>query len=247
VDVVEQAKPGKMPYIYSERKAKLVMKKVPYDPDIDLPKVLDEIQRARKTCHMADLVDFKIIPASKEAEAKQVKIYLLYPFTFEALIDESEGKGLDLEHSMTYLCGILDAINSFHKVEYIPGDIKSNNIALTSSKVVKLIDFGNLAKIRNIKRKSTVNSYYRFDNMRAMEKTDLWAIGCIYVEMLLGKTMRETSSSDLQEDIARAKKEIETAFPKYAEQINKMLDSFFELDNDVAAETLLEHTLFKGR
>jgi serine/threonine protein kinase len=245
-EVVEQAKPGKMPYIYREGKAGLVQKKVPYDPGIDLPKVLAEIQRSRKTCHIADLLDFEIIPGTKEAEAKQVETYPLYESTLEDLIEETEGKGLGFEHSTTYLFGILDAIASFHKAGYIHGDIKPNNIALTSSKVVKLIDFGNIAKIRNIKRKSSVNSYYRFDNMRAMEKTDLWAAGCVYVEMLLGKTMRESSSSDLREDMARARKEIETLFPKEAELINLVLDSLFELDKDVAAETLLEHSLFKG-
>jgi serine/threonine protein kinase len=246
-DVEDQKEQGEMPYLYHKGKTELVLKKTPYDPEIDLPKVLDEIQSARKTCHVAKLLDFKIIPATKEAEAKQVETYPLYRYTLEALIEESKGKGLGLENSTIYLYGILDAIASFHKAGYIHGDIKPNNIALTTSKVLKLIDFGNIVKIRNIKRKSSTTPYYRFDGMRAMEKTDLWAAGCIYVEMLLGKTMRESSSSDPQKDIAKAKKEIEVAFPKDTAQINGVLDSLFELDKDVSAETLLRDTIFEGR
>ena len=90
---------------------------------------------------------------------------------------------------------IADGLDAAHKEGIIHRDIKSSNIMITDSGVVKVMDFG-LAKLKGTskltKMGSTVGTiaYMSPEQSRSDEvdnRTDLWSLGVVLYEMLTGK------------------------------------------------------------
>lgn len=249
----KQKEPGGMPHVFTYQRpgegvaVKLIQKRTAIDPDINLPDVLAKIHEIRPTIHIISLLDYTEVRKRASTNPERVETYPMCKHTLDELLHSKHGKGLGLEDSATYLYGILDGIASLHKAGYIHGDLKPNNVALTAAKVVKIIDFGALAKIVKVKQPSTANEYYRFDKACEMDKTDLWAIGCMFVEMLTGSTMRSAKNSDVDKDLAKSMISIIELFPTASADIIDLLKKLMEREKHVDPEELLEHRFFVGR
>ena len=90
---------------------------------------------------------------------------------------------------------IADGLEAAHNEGIIHRDIKSSNIMITDSGIVKVMDFG-LAKVKGTskltKMGSTVGTiaYMSPEQSRSDEvdnRTDLWSLGVVLYEMLTGK------------------------------------------------------------
>lgn len=89
----------------------------------------------------------------------------------------------------------LDAAKFIHSKDCVHRDIKPENILLTKDGVVKVCDFGFARKIDS----STLTDYVATRWYRAPEllvgdtdygfQVDIWAIGCVYIELITGSPL----------------------------------------------------------
>ncbi|MFT5142242.1 MAG: serine/threonine protein kinase [Rhodothermales bacterium] len=112
------------------------------------------------------------------------------------LSDVLTGQPLPLERTLDIVKQLLKAIRRAHEAGVIHRDIKPQNIMVASTGEVKVTDFG-LAKLRHADMASTMTQgvvgtlyYMSPEQIRGEEldgRTDLWAIGVVLFEMLVGK------------------------------------------------------------
>ena len=98
-----------------------------------------------------------------------------------------------------YLKGILEGISYLHKKKIIHRDLKPENILIGANDTVKLTGFG-LARGTGVPIQTYTNEvvslWYRAPDILLGSKMyensiDLWSIGCIFGEMLLGRNLFE--------------------------------------------------------
>jgi serine/threonine protein kinase len=237
---VKRYERGEMPSIMTEKSQsgvyQLVLKRV---TGPDTSEALEKIKQKRRSQHIA-------FPKFQRSIGQtHIEAFTKYPTTLYTELKKSRGTGFPIWRTAKILFGILDAISSFHEAGYIHGDVKPDNIAMTYGKV-KLIDFGHTSSISIKKMESTANKYYSRKGSWESPSTDLWAIGCIFIEMLLGRKMR-LNDNDSDEAIAvNSKSEI---IEKYPENSQVIIDLIAELLADIPkkAVELLQHTFFNSR
>ncbi|GFZ04012.1 mitogen-activated protein kinase kinase kinase 21 [Actinidia rufa] len=125
--------------------------------------------------------------------------------TLADLIKKSGGSGLSESDVRYYARSILRGINHIHKLGYVHCDLKPENILLLPKKngvgakfKVKIGDFG-LAKRASQNKKRKLDPYMRGTPMYLSPEvvtdciqeppSDIWAFGCIVLEMLTGKPL----------------------------------------------------------
>eukprot|EP01060_Flectonema_neradi_P041366 TRINITY_DN979_c1_g1_i1.p1 TRINITY_DN979_c1_g1~~TRINITY_DN979_c1_g1_i1.p1 ORF type:complete len:577 (+),score=119.27 TRINITY_DN979_c1_g1_i1:53-1783(+) len=97
----------------------------------------------------------------------------------------------------TYTEQILQALQYLHSEGYIHRDLKASNILINTSSVVKVGDFGTCHRMENLRTQkheiehSQVGTPSFFPPERILEKkigpqTDIWALGCVILEMVNG-------------------------------------------------------------
>jgi len=129
-------------------------------------------------------------------------------------IVDSKGRGLPVETSVVFARQIADAIAAAHERGIVHRDLKPGNIKITAGGVVKVLDFG-LAKFDaaavatpgsggiEVTHSPTVlpgatragvilgtAAYMSPEQARGMavdHRTDIWAFGCVLLEMLTGR------------------------------------------------------------
>ncbi|XP_047241199.1 cyclin-dependent kinase-like 2 isoform X4 [Girardinichthys multiradiatus] len=127
--------------------------------------------------------------------------YLVFEFVDRTLLDELEQKssGLDLNTCQQYLFQILRAANFCHQQNVIHRDIKPENILISQEGVVKLCDFGFARTIASPSEGGVYTDYVATRWYRAPEllvgdikygkPVDVWALGCLLIEMLTGQPL----------------------------------------------------------
>ncbi|MED6290813.1 Cyclin-dependent kinase-like 2, partial [Characodon lateralis] len=127
--------------------------------------------------------------------------YLVFEFVDQTLLDELEQKssGLDLNTCQQYLFQILRAANFCHQQNVIHRDIKPENILISQEGVVKLCDFGFARTIASPSEGGVYTDYVATRWYRAPEllvgdikygkPVDVWALGCLLIEMLTGQPL----------------------------------------------------------
>ncbi|CAI9766174.1 unnamed protein product [Fraxinus pennsylvanica] len=178
------------------------------------------------------------------------------------------GKGLSESEVRVYARSILQGLNHIHGIGYVHCDLKPDNILLVHSgrrtRVsefrAKIGDFG-LAKRAQGNKKRKLEPYWRgtprylapeavVDNVQEFP-SDIWAFGCIVLEMLTGKPPWDGEKESNAEDILCKIKDGHE-LPKIPSEISKEARNFlkgcfvrkpmFRL----TAEMLLNHPFLEG-
>uniref|UniRef100_A0A8C3RYP0 Cyclin-dependent kinase-like 3 n=1 Tax=Chelydra serpentina TaxID=8475 RepID=A0A8C3RYP0_CHESE len=141
-----------------------------------------------------------------EVFRQKKKIHLVFEFIDHTVLDELQhySHGLDNKRLRRYLFQILRAIEYLHSNNVIHRDIKPENILVSQTGITKLCDFGfarTLAAPGDIYTDYVATRWYRAPELVLKDTTygkpvDIWALGCMIIEMATGKPYLP-SSSDL--------------------------------------------------
>jgi NIMA (never in mitosis gene a)-related kinase len=108
-----------------------------------------------------------------------------------ALIKNRRGQLFKESQALQYFVQISLAMKHVHDRKILHRDLKSQNIFLTSSGVIKLGDFGIARVLRNTGELAATQigtPYYMspeiMDSKRYNSKTDIWSLGCVLYELL---------------------------------------------------------------
>ncbi|XP_044197876.1 probable serine/threonine-protein kinase MARK-A isoform X1 [Thunnus albacares] len=127
--------------------------------------------------------------------------YLVFEFVERTLLDDLEqnSNGLDLNTSRQHLYQILRATAFCHQQNIIHRDIKPENILISQGGVVKLCDFGFARTMASPAEGGIYTDYVATRWYRAPEllvgdtkygkPVDVWAVGCLLIEMLTGQPL----------------------------------------------------------
>ncbi|XP_054457383.1 uncharacterized protein LOC129093395 [Anoplopoma fimbria] len=127
--------------------------------------------------------------------------YLVFEFVERTLLDDLEqnSSGLDLNTSRQYLYQILRAAAFCHQQNIIHRDIKPENILISQGGVVKMCDFGFARTMTSPAEGGVYTDYVATRWYRAPEllvgdtkygkPVDVWAVGCLLLEMLTGQPL----------------------------------------------------------
>ncbi|XP_073331662.1 uncharacterized protein [Pagrus major] len=127
--------------------------------------------------------------------------YLVFEFVERTLLDDLEQNpnGLDLNTSRQYLYQILRAAAFCHQQHVIHRDIKPENILISQGGVVKMCDFGFARTMTSSSEGGVYTDYVATRWYRAPEllvgdtkygkPVDVWAVGCLLIEMLTGQPL----------------------------------------------------------
>uniref|UniRef100_A0A3Q4BAM6 mitogen-activated protein kinase n=1 Tax=Mola mola TaxID=94237 RepID=A0A3Q4BAM6_MOLML len=127
--------------------------------------------------------------------------YLAFDFVEQTLLDDLEKKpnGLGLNTSRLYLYQILRAAAFCHQQQIIHRDIKPENVLISQGSVVKLCDFGFARTMTSPAQEGVYTEYVATRWYRAPElqvgdtkyakPVDVWAVGCLLIEMLTGQPL----------------------------------------------------------
>ena len=104
-------------------------------------------------------------------------------------------KGLPEEQAIEYMTQILTGYLNFARKDIIHRDLKPANILMTAEQSLKIADFGFAIKAVDAHKSSKYNIgsplYMAPESLRRNEytlKTDIWALGVIFYELLTGET-----------------------------------------------------------
>ncbi|CAI9766173.1 unnamed protein product [Fraxinus pennsylvanica] len=188
--------------------------------------------------------------------------------TLSDRIKKLGGNGLSESEVRVYARSILQGLNHIHGIGYVHCDLKPDNVLLVHSGRrtrdyvfrAKIGDFG-LAKRAQGNKKRKLEPYLRgtpeylapeavVDNVQEFP-SDIWAFGCIVLEMLTGKPPWNGENESNAEDILRKIKE-GCVLPNFPNNISKEARDFlkgcfvrkpmFRL----TAEMLLNHPFLEG-
>ncbi|XP_008067241.1 cyclin-dependent kinase-like 2 [Carlito syrichta] len=130
---------------------------------------------------------------------KKKRWYLVFEFVDHTILDDLElfPNGLEYEVVQKHLFQIINGIGFCHSHNIIHRDIKPENILVSQSGVVKLCDFGfarTLAAPGEAYTDYVATRWYRapellVGDVKYGKAVDVWAIGCLVTEMLMGEPL----------------------------------------------------------
>ncbi|KAJ4918331.1 hypothetical protein JOQ06_006532 [Pogonophryne albipinna] len=177
------------------RRLVAIKKFVDSDDDKTVKKIaLREIKLLRQLRH-DNLVNLL------EVWKRRRRWYLVFEFVERTLLDDLEQNptGLDLNTSRQILFQILRAAAFCHQLNIIHRDIKPENILISQCGVVKMCDFGFARTMTSPAEGGVYTDYVATRWYRAPEllvgdtkygkAVDVWAFGCLLLEMLTGQPL----------------------------------------------------------
>lgn len=134
-----------------------------------------------------------------EAFRHRKRFYIVFEYMEYTVMDELERapSGLGEDKSREQIFQILRAINYCHKNRIVHRDIKPENILISGRGVAKVCDFG-FARILSISKELcteyVATRWYRAPELLVGERyygtaVDIWAIGCLFAEMMTGEPL----------------------------------------------------------
>ncbi|XP_062240148.1 cyclin-dependent kinase-like 5 [Platichthys flesus] len=168
-----------------------IKKFVDSDDDKTVKKIaLREIKLLRHLRHV-NLVDLL------EVWRRRRRWYLVFEFVERTLLDDLElhRGGLDLDTSRQYLYQVLRATAFCHQQNIIHRDIKPENVLISQGGVVKLCDFGFARTlVGDVFTDYVSTRWYRapellVGDIRYGKPVDVWAVGCLLLEMFTGQPL----------------------------------------------------------
>jgi serine/threonine protein kinase len=187
--------------------------------------------------------------------------------TLAGLIKKSDGVGLPELDVKRYTRSILEGICYIHSRGYVHCDLKPENILLVSNRakagefVAKIGDFGLAKKSEKRNKKMKIDPYLRGTALYMAPETvanhvqespcDIWALGCVVLEMLTGKPAWDLKPHVTTEELLR---KIGDGYelPKIPSQISKDAKDFLKrcfVANPMfrfTAEMLLDEPFMSG-
>ncbi|XP_072552475.1 cyclin-dependent kinase-like 4 [Salminus brasiliensis] len=131
-----------------------------------------------------------------EVWKKKRRWYLVFEFVERTVLDELEQfpNGLEPNRVRKYLYQILRAISFCHQHHIIHRDVKPENVLVSQQGVVKLCDFGfarTMAAPGEVYTDYVATRWYRAPELlvgdaKYDKAVDVWATGCLFVEMMTG-------------------------------------------------------------
>lgn len=152
-------------------------------------KLLEYFKRHPNICTLHN-----VIRSDKDAD-----LYLVFDFLEANLFHVIRGKILSEQHIKLITYQILKAVKYMHSSDIINRNLKPNNILLNSDCKIKLDDFSLAQHINSLDDINLITDYvatrwYRapellLGSIKVGKPADMWSIGCIFGEMLNGKTV----------------------------------------------------------
>eukprot|EP00210_Caulerpa_lentillifera_P004960 g4734.t1 len=176
---------------------KVAIKKIcrPLSNNTNALRCLREINLLRQLNH-PNIIEIKGVmkPASYEDQLRDV--YVLYQCMDTDLHQIIQSKQpLTDDHFKFFIMQTLKGVKYLHSMDIIHRDLKPSNLLVNANCDLRIADFG-LARSRNSRFNMTqyvVTRWYRAPEVMMLRpysfKADLWSIGCILAELLLGKAL----------------------------------------------------------
>ncbi|RVE48031.1 hypothetical protein evm_007343 [Chilo suppressalis] len=131
-----------------------------------------------------------------EVFRRKRRFYLVFEYLDHTLLDELEASpgGLGEDKAKKHLYQLLKGIDYCHQNSIIHRDVKPENVLVSNAGVVKLCDLGfarALAAPGEPYTEYVATRWYRAPELLVAEhrygpEVDIWAIGCLFAEMLTG-------------------------------------------------------------
>ena len=165
----------------------LVALKVPHKQSVELFKLLKE-PRLQAALNHPNIV--RMLSAEKENKIFFMVMEYIKGQTLEKILDKE--KILDFEKASEYIVQIADAVHHAHTNKIVHRDLRPSNMIVSDEGKIKITDFGTSVWLNNIPYASTrIGSppYMAPEQFmgKANFRSDIYSIGCIFYEMLLGR------------------------------------------------------------
>ena len=118
-------------------------------------------------------------------------VYLVTPLMDTTLADIIKTGTYNGDHVRFYVYCILRALKYLHSTGIIHRDLKPANILINNNNDLRIVDFGLARRGGDSMTGYVVTRWYRspevmFNWMKYDEAVDIWSVGCVMAEMLLG-------------------------------------------------------------
>jgi serine/threonine protein kinase len=165
----------------------LVAIKVPHKQSTELFKLLKE-PRLQAALNHPNIV--RMISAEKANKVFFMVMEYVKGKSLEKILEKE--KNLDFDKASEYIIQISDAVNHAHSNRIVHRDLRPSNIIISDEGKVKITDFGTSVWLNNVPYASTrIGSppYMAPEQFmgKATFRSDIYSIGCIFYEMLLGR------------------------------------------------------------
>eukprot|EP01147_Barroeca_monosierra_P009263 gene9263-10372_t len=135
----------------------------------------------------------------QEVFRRKRKLHLVFEYIDHTLLDELDAnpRGLDEVHIKKITFQMLKALEYCHANNIVHRDVKPENILISKEGIVKLCDFGfarTLGGPGAIYTEYVATRWYRAPELLVGDtqygsKVDVWALGCVFAEMLTGNPL----------------------------------------------------------
>jgi serine/threonine protein kinase len=161
--------------------------KVPHKQSTELFKLLKE-PRLQAALNHPNIV--RMISAEKANKVFFMVMEYVKGKSLEKILEKDKILGFD--KASEFIIQISDAVNHAHSNKIVHRDLRPSNIIISEEGKVKITDFGTSAWLNNVPYASTrIGSppYMAPEQFmgKATFRSDIYSIGCIFYEMLLGR------------------------------------------------------------
>ncbi|MDH4196919.1 MAG: serine/threonine-protein kinase [Candidatus Aminicenantes bacterium] len=161
--------------------------KVPHKQSAELYKLLKE-PRLQAALNHPNIV--RMLAAEKEKDVFFMVMEYVKGPTLEKILDKE--KTLDCDLALNYVRQITCGIDHAHKNKIIHRDLRPSNVLVSEEGTAKITDFGTSAWLNTMPYASTrIGSppYMAPEQFmgKASYSSDIYSIGCIFYEMLIGR------------------------------------------------------------
>lgn len=169
-----------------------------------------------------------------EVFKRKKRLHLVFEYVDHTVLNELERHPTGVPEPMTkkIIFQTLQAVNFCHRHHCIHRDVKPENILLTKNQVVKLCDFGFARLLTGPDDEYTdyvATRWYRAPELLVGDTmygppVDIWAIGCVFAELITGRALWPGRSDVDQLYLIR--KTFGSLLPRHVEIFNN--NSFFK-------------------